>query len=398
MSSRAVDRGITPLIGFVILFGFLVITLGLFQITVVPSENMEAELNHHLRVQEDFQDLRAGIVSTGRTDDLRTVTIALGTDYQQRSLLLNPPPPTGTLASEGSEDTAIQVSVTNAIGTDDVGDFWNGSAHGYNTGRLSYRPHYNVYRAAPPITYENSVLFTRFNSTTEIQSSQLLVDGRRIYLVTLDGTVERTGSQSVPIDITLASASSTTVVLSDDGNPIQLEIPTTLSLATWESLLSEESAGDSGHVTDLSMSSIPGSQFEMLTITLESGIDYEFRMAKAVIGDGAQPIKLGYVKDVEGNNSIVPNGSEVKLVAVVRDRFNNPAIGYDLMFTTDDGEFSDGTMTVVTTTDEEGRARVVFDPSVTGDAVVLAGIDSDRDGAISDENARNRTSFHIEAA
>ncbi|TKX55387.1 hypothetical protein EXE44_16265 [Halorubrum sp. SS7] len=90
-------RGQSVVVGTVVLFGFLILALSLYQVQIVPQENAEVEFQHFEEVRNDLVELRNGILSAGSSERPQFVDVKLGTRYQTRVFTVNPPDPVGTL-------------------------------------------------------------------------------------------------------------------------------------------------------------------------------------------------------------------------------------------------------------------------------------------------------------
>ena len=59
------DRGQSVQIGFVLIFGILIVTLSIFQAGIVPNQNRTVEFNHYQEVRNDMTVLYTEVVSLG---------------------------------------------------------------------------------------------------------------------------------------------------------------------------------------------------------------------------------------------------------------------------------------------------------------------------------------------
>lgn len=388
MSSGGDDRAISELAGAVLLFAALIITLSLYQATVVPTQNSRVEFDHNQRVQDDIQNLRGAILNAPNVPSTQAVAIELGVRYPTRQLLINPAPPAGTLRTEGTEPQSPNITILNATASGEVGDFWTGSTRQYTTRAISYRPTYNQYTNSPITHYENSVVYNQFNNTQIAISTQAVVDGRRITLISIAGNLSKNGIREESVDVQSMSPGQRTVAVSDSGGPVSITIPTRLSLSTWQELFKGEfvANGTGGHIVDLSIETVPNTEFNRLTIELETGVTYELRLARVIVGNQGADADIGYVAPVTRNITSITTDEKQLLVAEVRDRLDNPKSGVNLTFTTTNGTFSNGATSIVLTSDVNGQAGAVLSATTTGNATVRAGIDQNGNGALDDEN------------
>jgi len=145
-SSLAQDnQGVAPLIGFILLFGFLIIALSGYQAYIVPQQNSEVEFQHFQEVRNDMVDIRSSISTAGQADVSQYPTAKLGTNYPTRIATINPPPPSGTLRTSQPYDIRIEEQS-------------GGGRETVSTRFLEYQNGYNELDIGP-IWYENSVLY-----------------------------------------------------------------------------------------------------------------------------------------------------------------------------------------------------------------------------------------------
>ncbi|WP_224268544.1 Ig-like domain-containing protein [Haloprofundus salinisoli] len=370
MNFRDDQRAVTVQVGFILLFGVLILSLSMYQAQVVPADNEQVEFDHNQRVQADLLDARNAILQSAGTGTTQPVSVSLGARYPNRVLFVNPPPASGRLSTTESVADGIVIRNARAIDTE-TADYWTGEdPRAFETRSLEYTPDYTRYQNPPTTVYENSVLYNRFdNGATLPRSEQTLIDGRRISLVSLDGelSTERTGTE--PLDVRPVSASTRTTTVTSDGEPIRISLATRLSQEQWEALLEDE-----GYVADVSVTE------GVLTITLEGDETYSLRMARVGVGSGVAEETRAYVIDIEGDGATVQSGATQRLTVEVRDRFGNPVSGVDV-----DPEVTSGGGSVSTpegtTTGSEGRVTVVYEaPENNDDVEVTVGYgDSDQE-------------------
>ena len=218
-------RGQSVVVGTVILFGFLILALSLYQVQIVPQENAEVEFQHFEEVRNDLVDLRAGILTTGQADTPQFKSVELGTNYPTRLFAINPPPPTGTLQTSD----AYNVTIT------------NGTANVTIPSRfVRYRPGYN--ELSRSLTrYDNSVLYydTRENGgNVVVLEDQSLVDNSTVRLTLLQNEFRRSGTQQVNVELY-----PTETVSSDDfpTGELNITLPTRINGSEyWDEAIGDE--------------------------------------------------------------------------------------------------------------------------------------------------------------
>jgi hypothetical protein len=359
MDFRGDERGVTAQVGAVILLGFLVVSLSLYQATVVPQQNEQVEFRHSQAVQQDMVDLRNAIVRSAAKGPSQPTTVRLGTEYPPRTLFVNPPPPVGRLSSgeplsARSRGTGnVTLANVSVVGSEETADFLAGSRN-VSTTAVVYRPDYNEYGSAPTTVYENSVLYNQFAGGNVTLANQTLVDGRTITVVTLAGDTSLARTRAAAVDPRALSAATRTVTVQDNttGN-LTVTVPTSLPRDRWATLTSREP-----FVVDVRDAG-PG----RVQLVLSNRTTYDLRMARIGIGTGARAPDAAYLTATQTPES-VPAGESTRVVLEVRDRFNNPVSGRELSAA---GSAGSGLSLVGTNlSSEEGRVAYEIDPSTVG--------------------------------
>ena len=356
MNLRDDVRGQALQVGAVLLFAALITAFSTYQAFIVPDQNRKVEFNHGKEVRNELIDLRDAVVSVPR-DNPATVSVTLGTQYPSQAVFVNPPPPTGSLRTAGTTNASRNLTIRNATGTGEAGDFWDGSTRRYPTGRLVYDANYNEYNGVPTY-YDNTVIFSRTRTADVLWSSQRVVDDEDIRLVTLNGSYSKTQSQAVSVDVRPVSVSTRTAEVRSDSTNVTISFPTRLSADRWRTLLDGEFVTQGGHVEGVRAESL-GPKTDLLAIDLEPGVGYDLRMSKVGLGTGVRAAEPGYVTAVEGNESTVPEGGSGRVVVEVRDRYNNPIEGTNVNAS---ATLSDGSVTPTQgETDDDGQVVLEYD-------------------------------------
>jgi len=353
------ERGQAIQVGAVLLFGILIVGFATYQAFVVPQENRQIEFNHNQQVQGQLQELRGAFLSADADGDV-TVPVQLGVRYPGRAVAVNPGPAVGALRTTGTRDAAVELAVTNATAAGEVGDFWTGDAHTYNTGGLVYQPEYNEYTQAPTTVYENTVLYNQFRSQNVTVAGQRLVDGRQLRLVTLNGSLSTSQSGTASVDVRAVSASTRTVAVTNrtDTN-VTLTLPTRLGEGRWEELLEEEFITNGGYVADVTTDPVPGRAFDRLNVSLRRNVTYSLSLTRIGVGTRVRSPNPAYLTPVSGNASAVPESDTQRVVVEVRDALNNPVSGVRVNATTRLAASAVQPDTGVT--DADGRLALTYD-------------------------------------
>ena len=355
-------------VGAVLIFGIIVLFLSIYQAFVVPDQNEEIEFNHNEDVQQQLTELRSNVILMPGSTSTRAASVDLGVRYPSRAIFVNPGPASGSLRTVGTEDPRVNVTIANATAVDtegETGDFWNGTALSYETGALRYRPNYNLYQQAPQTVYEHSVLYNRFDreNVTQAVTDQTLVDGNRITLLALNGSLGESRVDTVSVDFDPISTRTRVVEVNDTGGPVTLRAPTGMSQREWNSVLGDELVANGGHVQNVTVSGSGPADLSMLEITLEANERYQLELVKVGVGTGTTGTTEAYLTDVEGNNATVRQGESRTLVVEARNKFNGPRSGVTVRASAEGGSFDDG---ATKTTDNQGRATFDYQATAAG--------------------------------
>jgi hypothetical protein len=358
MKLRADDRALAVQVGVTILLGFVVIAIATYQVQVVPQQNRGAELDHSREVRAQMGEVRNAIASVPGGGSGRSVSVPLGTNYPPRTVFLNPPPPSGSLATT---DLGT-LSIRNASADGEVGDFWNGSTRTLSTRALVYRPDYARFQTAPTTVYENTVVYGQFADSVVPGSEQRLVDDSTVTLVALNGTYQAASSSAVSVDLRATSTSTRTVTVSNRSG-LTLELPTRLDNETWADLLAEERVANGGNVSGIEV--VGSGDARTLRIDLAPG-SYDLRMARVGVGTGVAAKQTAYLAAPEGTEATTTVDGRVRLVVEVRDQFNNPVSGRTVRAPNRSSGL-DLLDAPTKRTDSEGQAAFVYRATAAGD-------------------------------
>jgi len=329
MSLRGDDRGVVIQVGAVLLFAFVILAITMYQVQVVPEQNEEIEFKHNEEVQDQLLEVRSAVLTTAGGGGGRSVAVTLGTNYPSRTIFLNPSPPYGKLRTVGTTNESVAIRIANARATTpETADFWNGTDRSFSTGALFYEPSYHRYDNAPTTVYENTVLANHVNDVTLLETNQSIVDNRTLMLVTLNGSLQESGVDTVSVDMEALSVSTETIrIENDSASPVTLRIPTSLPKKKWQKLLRSEFTTNDGPIERPLGYTEGGDTINWLTIRLVPDT-YTLKLAKVGIGSDTEkpPTSSHYITTQDRNKSIQTGGT-VSLTVKVRDRYNNPIAG-----------------------------------------------------------------------
>lgn len=369
------ERAQAVQVGAVLLFGILVIFLSLYQAFVVPNQNEEIEFKHSEEVQQQMTELRSNVILMPDSSATRAASVDLGVRYPSRALFVNPGPAGGSLRTVGTESEEVNLTLRHVQAVTSEGetrDFWNGTTASYNTGAIEYLPMYNLYQFAPRTVYEHSVVYNHFESedTTLALTEQALIDGKRISLIALNGSLSENRIDTVSVDFEPTSTRSRIVEVTDTGSPITIETPTNMNQTEWEELFEEELSD--GYVNNVSVRD--AGNISLLEIELQAGVNYELQLAKVGVGTGVTETNSSYLTDIEGNDTSVEIGATEQFTVETRDEFNVPQSSVQIEADAEGGSFS-GNDTKLS--DTEGQATFTYEAETSGTHQINFTIDTD---------------------
>lgn len=316
------DRGVIVQVAALVVLGFVVISLSLYQAQTVPQQNERVEADHDELVERQLEDAATDFARTSRTGETHPATIDLGTRYAARVVFTNPPPPTGSLRTERfTGATGSNVSVRNVRATDaETADYWN-RTHEFRTRALVYAPGYNEYRNAPNRTIEHGLLYGSFESGRSLVTArQSLVQGDRISLFALNGSVRAAGAGTRTLTFRPTSVDESTVRVRPDGGNVTVVVPTRLNGTVWSRLLAPQRVRNGGNVSGVDVTN------GRLRVEFVNGT-YRLQLAKVGVGSGVVRESAAYVTDVEAPPAVLAAGEAAGFAVEVRDRFDNPVSG-----------------------------------------------------------------------
>lgn len=381
MERRRGDRGVSEVVGFILVFGMLVATFTVYQGIVVPDQNRQVEFQHNQDVQGQLQELRNAVLATTATGSGQAVSITLGATYPQRTIAMNLGVSGGAISTHSTGSPGIRIDNVEAS-NGETRDYVNSAANGplgpFETKSIQYTPVYSFYSGAPETVYENSIAYNQFDNTNLTLTDQTLVDGRRITLVAVNGSLSKAQRDTVSVSTEAISTSSNRIAVKNtSGQQVTITLPTRLSASQWAEILEEE-MGPGGYVDQVDP--VPGE--DAVELVMRQDETYELRMAKVGVGDLTSDEDPKYVTDIEGDDVSVPEDGTQKLVVEVRDRFNNPVsnVGVDATITQSAGG-DEALSPSSDTTDSDGRATFIYsapsDVSTAQDVDVDVSFDGD---------------------
>lgn len=373
------DRGVSEVIGSILVFGLLVAMLTLVQTQLIPQANEEVEFEHSRDVESDFAELQTQMHRAVSTGAASSSTVTLGMTYPPRLLFFNPTPPRGTLRTT---DPGL-VRIANIQSSSSAGVFLNTQpAFTYESRHLNYSVDYNRYDG-PMLTREAAAVYKAEDGAKLVRGTSLIADDR-ISLRLVGGDLAAGGITAEEVEVKALSAPARTYKVSDNGAPIEITVPTNIPESTWRDQLAQERVSAGGHVQGIDYTTNANAPNE-LTVTLEPGEDYMLSMGKVGFGNGGDP---------EAKYMVRTELAEAGAAIDVRDRMNNPVSGVTVTASVSSGTITSGSATgssIPVTTGPDGVASVEV-ASGSPTSVHFRG-DLDDDGTV--ESIEETTAFFI---
>ncbi|SFG43960.1 PA14 domain-containing protein [Halopelagius inordinatus] len=408
MRFRDDERAVTVQIGAVLLLGFVVISMSMYQATVVPDQNEEIEFQHNQQVHDEFTSLRGALVESASGPTTRPAELTLGTRYPSRTFFVNPGVASGSLRTRELGTFTVSNVATREDETD---DYVSGSLK-FSTESLAYTPNYNRRQEAPTTVYENTVAYNRFDSGYNgTLSGQSLVNGRTLSPVLLTGNYSESGVGTASVDVRSVSPAVRTVpVTSNDSNRnVTLTVPTELTASNWTTILesAEQLDGSGNTANGAYVHDVRPGPGDSVVIEMERGPTYDLRVGAVGVGNGVEQPSAHYLTRVGGAPYSIQSDATATLTFEVRDRYNNPLSGESVNLSVQNGSgdlvapngTESGTLSNVRT-DADGRVTVEYVPDGTETVEIRASFDKEPSDGSYDGSSRSdvTTAFEVYAA
>ena len=274
------DRGVSEVLGAILLFGIIVLAIGGYQAFIVPQQNADIEQSHDSQLKDEFIEIQESISNAAASERSRTTSLTLGTEYPVRALSLNPSPVSGSLSS----------GVSGEIHSD-VADIEHICGLEPQTRSIQYEANYNEFRGNGKFVYENGVTYRMHdNGAVLTDTDQELFDGNTVRLFPIvSGDLSKTGTSSEQLRFVPGETGVQSVTV-PAGETLNLTVPTQLGADDWDSIIDDQH--------DVSVSDGEA------TFTLEG--ENTFRFECTPVGIGSEPEQ----DDVPRDDEPEENGEE----------------------------------------------------------------------------------------
>jgi flagellin-like protein len=321
MGFRGATRGQSEVIGAILIFAIIVSLIGINQAFVVPDANADVEFQHNNEVQRDMVDIRSGTTEAAASNEPRSRSIALGTDYPTRFVSVNPPAPTGRFQTVDGGNISANHSDF------DLGSVCGTGSDTPDTKFLRYEPNYNEYQNANPITIENTVTYRETSGDPLFNTGQFFAQQSQVNIIRYVGDFEETSARTASVDL-IPSETGRAEVDTDEGN-LTITLPSDLEATDWERTVNNENV----EIADNASGSHVDFEFG-------GGIEYTVRCTTVGVNEQPDVNPADLTEDGgEGAQGINPN-TDGEIVLVSTEEFQNTQenVTIDLEDRTNTGE------------------------------------------------------------
>lgn len=353
------ERGVSEVLGAILVFGILVLLLAIIQTQAVPAQNQEIEFQHTLDVQGDFAQYHQAASQVTANGNEQSAAIKTGTNYPSRLLFFNPPSVQGSVRTTDSEPVRIE----NISSTGEVDDRIDSNINNeieLDSRYLEYEANYNELKQDPTIRYEYGILYTNYSDGTTVQNQGSIIDGTNINLIFQAGDYGKTSTAEQSIDVQPVSAPARSVPIeSPNGDPIIIELPSALPEEQWNDLYNSSN----------SVQNITRTSPDTVRIELDPSKEYSLRMSRIGLEKDVQRPDGYYVVPAGDGTASVSEGGTTNVRFEVRDEYNNPVSNVTVDIDAPGG-------TIENTTDAQGRVTAPVTPTSPGTQQIQAEIAS----------------------
>lgn len=319
------ERGVVAVIGFIFIFGILVVSFSIYQASVIPDQNEEVEFDHFLSLGENMVELHQTVHRT-RYENTATTDIDIRDQYPTRVLGVNPGPFTTDVYFGSSGELVIRNFEVVSDGNEQK--YWTSQSELIMpTSALFVEPDYNVLQSETYYVYDNQIVSTQYEEQTVAnKESTDPIQDNKIDVQTLTGDISNqySGVQQLEVE-SISSSEDSLYITGDSANPIVLETNTALSETIWNSILEPQS---SDHIQSVSVNN------RVLTVKLDPSETYSVDAHLSSINPTDSTRSIGdpsYILSDSGNTVLSNQPMRVQ----VKDSLGNGVSGATVDVTSD---------------------------------------------------------------
>ncbi len=252
MRIHTANRGQSIVLGAILVFGILILGLGLVQLYVVPQQVAQTEHNHVNQIENEFTDLYSSITNAAGDNNPRSATLTLGTRYPIFPPFIMPSPASGTVRTVDHRNLSWDGTNIEVDGFDDALSDTCGLGN-VSSKSLHYEARYHEFRGAGEHIYESGLKYKRIDGNTIRPQQRLIVQSRDETMTTINlvpitrGSTQETGSTARSLSFEPGLSGETQPFNVSNGDSPTLTIPIQ-DEAAWNDAFNEEFQDDA-HVS-----------------------------------------------------------------------------------------------------------------------------------------------------
>ena len=181
------ERGVSAVIGAILVFMIAAAAFGTVQAYFVPQWNKDVEHDHLNAVINDMMTLKSDIEDVAVSQEPKSSNIHLGVRYPNRMFLANPG--TGVAGSLSSDNVGINIEYTiDAPGNPTI-------TASYNSNRINYEAPGTI--DSPKLVYEHGVIIRDYGGESASADEQSLIVGDEIFVPVITGNLTSISSLDI---------------------------------------------------------------------------------------------------------------------------------------------------------------------------------------------------------
>nr|AAU84354.1 conserved hypothetical protein [uncultured archaeon GZfos9D8] len=181
-------KGVSNIIGTLLIFAILVSLFGAFQTTMVPVWNKGVEYDHLDVVYGDMMSLKSDIEDVALHTSPKSSEIHLGVRYPERAIFMNPGEgAAGMLTVEKGVKIIVEYAVLNISGVATLMEPLT-----FYSSRITYELYGTI--GSPKYVYEHGILIRDYGTSNVTTDEQPLIINDNIYIPVVNATANFTKS------------------------------------------------------------------------------------------------------------------------------------------------------------------------------------------------------------
>ncbi len=178
---REDEKGVSVVIGAVLLFAIMVTMYTTIQVAQVPAWNKEIEYNHQDVVYSDMMSLKSDIENAAMLETPKSSNIHMGVRYPNRMIFINPGVGAVGMLSTDTENMKIVIEYTvNVTGTLIT------YTKTYNSSRIIYEAYGTI--NSPKLVYEHGIIIRDWGTANITTDEQSLIANDKLYIPIVNGS------------------------------------------------------------------------------------------------------------------------------------------------------------------------------------------------------------------